>query len=237
MQGRIWFEGNPWPQGHALLDFQLGAFLHEGGVTLSLLLKSTEYRDAGGAVEPPEEQAATGDWESRGVWNNYHRCSIESGAIADQPPLAIDPATKLPVPGQRLRFDTLADEPPNGFDPQDNLLQCYILGHDAVRDHDLKIGAGSAHGLYRIDWSGRVALAYAGDYFYRYRFRVEVEDAPFVGFEITQRQSDGREVAERTERNARIQRLAAQWLGGREGLQVVMQPERLPDRLIPLFRL
>lgn len=91
MQGRIWFEGNPWPNGHAIISANMHIFLVDGedkkspfdaGAYLNLTIKTDNYdsentdedRDRIEAQYKAEKAGKTiSDWESFGVWKNYSK--------------------------------------------------------------------------------------------------------------------------------------------------------------------
>lgn len=43
MDGRIWFEGNPWPGGHAVRVFLFAGYLNETGIGLILHLEGADW--------------------------------------------------------------------------------------------------------------------------------------------------------------------------------------------------
>ena len=51
----------------------------------------------------------------------------------------------------------------------------YLLGHDAVAGHDIRMTPSDTQGLYDIDWRGRIALAYVGEDQFNYSFRARIE--------------------------------------------------------------
>jgi hypothetical protein len=72
---------------------------------------------------------------------------------------------------QRLTADPLPiedlDAPP--------AFHVYLLGHDSVADHDI-VFTKQETGGHTIDWTGRIALTYAGQEEFAYRFRAHIED-------------------------------------------------------------
>lgn len=203
MNGRIWFENNPWPKGHAIRTFSFSILLHEQGAGLMLHMKTQAYQE-----EYPDDADMPGsdddfdevsglidddplrDWKSPVVWNNFN-AAILSNTHWGYSPLILPP---MMAEGARLDarlagFHTVAVDPigrarHDSFDPDHNAFQIYLLGHDAVRDHQILIEKDPETRLFRIEWSGKIALTYSGDPHYRHRFRAFIEDAPFEGFRI-----------------------------------------------------
>ncbi|MBU2666203.1 hypothetical protein KOI35_22130 [Actinoplanes bogorensis] len=172
MNGRIWFPGNPWPDGHRVDEFEWAGRLDDlGQLWFDLSLRTADYDEAG---DPgPDDRP---DWESPIVWNNYHRCRISStfwgeatGVLAATPGRPFRIADPQP---QRLAADPLPIEDLDA----DPAFHVYLLGHDSVAEHTITFTA-DADGSHRIDWTGRVALTYAGDETFRYEFRAEIHGA------------------------------------------------------------
>ncbi len=200
--GRIWFPGNPWPGGHALEEMNLWGTLVDPGYApakqclyLHLFIRSTNYYDETPEVEleamhDAEERLykqgkSIDDWRAVGVWSNYHRCHIDTNepyvlATEDKPFSLED------LDGFRWQPDQV-DDPENNQDIMfdDQAFHCYILGHDAVGCHDIKFARcdGQTANIFDIDWRGRVAKAYVGDYAYRHKFKLEMRSVPFAGFQ------------------------------------------------------
>jgi hypothetical protein len=190
VNGRIWFEGNPWPGGHAIkaLEFQL--LLDEAGVGLLLDLQSEDYY-AGDASHFDEDNgsAAESDWTSKSVWGNYHSCRLSNtywGIGRDTVPRVANadaPITSRVLDTIHVTADILdlGEQSPKPY--EDHAFHIYLTGHDAVAAHDIRI-APQNDGRFELKWSGLIALAYAGDDVFRYRFRAEAHDVPFGGFRL-----------------------------------------------------
>lgn len=195
--GRIWFPGNPWPDGHAIKTAELwGIFAGEGrdwaqpGLHLHLRIESEDYdaemdeaaRDA--AYEEEDHEIDRGidrsSWKSHIVWGNYHRCSIETNA---GPRLGGDGALfdLNWLAGRQFELDPIDPNAPF-IDFDSHAFHCYIQGHDAVAGHDLTFHASATPHHFDIDWTGRVALSYGGDDVYRYDFRAQLRGVLFQGF-------------------------------------------------------
>ncbi len=198
MEGRIWFEGNPWPSGHPIKSAELFIELSEGedqswpperGAYLGLNIKSHDYYSE--MTKDEREKAykeeavildnneSIADWNSYIVWKNYHRCRIESSNA------------QIGTSSQKLdlrNFErcTMAFETGRkSVADQENALNaftCYILGHDSVSDHEIKFSTCNSNtGSVDIAWTGAVALSYLGELDFDYRFRAELKNVPFLG--------------------------------------------------------
>jgi hypothetical protein len=195
MEGRIWFEGNPWPDGHAIKELEFRLLLDEAGVGLLLNLETDDYYAEDPSYfdeEFEEEHISKSDWESKIVWGNYHSChlsNIEWG---------IDPETitrlNTPFGPDDLNFLSFEIDPvpfgkesPKDYEEHD--FNIYLLGHDAVASHDMKIER-QQNGLFTIQWIGLIAQAYVGDHHFKHRFRAEAKDVPFLRFHIENKKPD-----------------------------------------------
>ncbi len=172
---RIVFEGNPWPEGHAIEVFTWTAREVDGEVWFDLHLETADYyaeRD----IEDDGEDADS-SWESPGVWGNYHACTLSSTkwheggfkvcAKADYSPAFLD--------GREF----IVDPDPESFeDWDDHAFHIYLLGHDAVSRHRIRFERIGDSNDFTITWEGRIALAYVGQHEYRYAFSAVIGDVP-----------------------------------------------------------
>ena len=198
MQGRIFFEGSPWPEGHAVAEVEFSANLSEKGVSLNLHLGTEDYflaRDIKTEDEDGVPLPEYGDlpaWEHPSVWYNYHACKISNTFWSSGPsPIMLSkPGERFSIKdlsGRVFKIDPVPKLEDGRADPEfhwehDDLhFHTYLLGHDAVADHEISFKQ-IKDGLFDIDWSGRVAMAYVGDYDFRYKFRAQLKDVPFLGF-------------------------------------------------------
>ncbi|MFC4063413.1 hypothetical protein [Actinoplanes subglobosus] len=178
MDGRIWFPGNPWPDGHRVEDFAWTGRLDEAGrLWFDLTLRSAFYDETGGSDEDegaePDDQS---DWESPIGWNNYHRCTLSSSYWEDATGLlAATPDRSFPLLSPEPRSLTADPLPIEDLDAEP-AFHIYLLGHDSVADHTVTFTA-DGDGGHRIDWQGAIALTYGGDETFRYGFRAEIRGA------------------------------------------------------------
>lgn len=175
MRGRIWFPGNPWPDGHRVTDFLWAGRLDGSGrLWFDLRLETAGYDEE---VDVPDSEADEDvpDWVAPIVWNNYHACTLGSawddatGLLAATPERPFRLADPAP---QRLFADPLPIEDLDASPA----FHVYLLGHDSVAGHTVTFTT-EGPGRHRIDWTGRIALTYAGDEEFRYEFRAEIHDA------------------------------------------------------------
>lgn len=198
MEGRIWFENNPWTNGHAIKSAELFIELSEGGehawppdkgVFLGLKIKSDTYYAEMSIEEQERTYEAkstsnenvknTDGWNSFPLWHNFGSCTIESsnaqiGNVSQKYDL-----TTLML--GRLEFEKDRKVVPD----QENALNaftCYILGHDSVSDHEITFSDTiDSPGHFDIKWTGAVALSYVGNYNFEHRFRAELNNVAFLG--------------------------------------------------------
>ena len=197
-KGRIWFEGNPWPNGHAIKSADLFITLSEGGENswppetgayLGLKIKTDDYyaemleeernRAYEAETKASDNNEHIADWTSFIVWQNYGACRIESSNAQIGTHTA--PFDLINLKQAHLSFDTgmtaVADQ-----ENDMNAFTCYILGHDSVANHELSFtNTHENPNHFDIDWSGSVALSYLGDNDFSHRFRAKLTQVPFLG--------------------------------------------------------
>ncbi len=179
-QDRIFFTGNPWPEGHPVKEFRWTAAVREGQVRFDLHLRSDDY-EAEREIEDPEEndeegeegddtedRAYIGDWQSVGVWTNYHRCTLSSTNWGAGDGLAVCATADYSL-GLLDGLEIEVDDPPPA-DIEDNFFHIYLLGHDAAAAHRIRFDRIPGTDRFNITWTGKIALAYAGDNEYKYEF-------------------------------------------------------------------
>jgi hypothetical protein len=174
VEGRIWFPGNPWPDGHAVEDFDWSGRIHpDGTLWFELSLRSEEY----GAREPAFDGDGERDWRSPVVWNNYHRCTLSPGWRRGLP---------AAEPGRPFRMaapQTLTADPVEEVDfEEEPAFFVYLLGHDATAGHEVTFTPTAAG--HEVTWTGALALYYAGEEEFRYGFRAELRGVRFAGIAV-----------------------------------------------------
>ncbi|RKS09104.1 hypothetical protein DFP74_4833 [Nocardiopsis sp. Huas11] len=182
---RIWFLGNPWPDGHRIRAFTWGGQLDpEAGLRFAFELTSEDY-DADDApehqTEDEDDDDGPEDFASRPVWQNYHRCRItpSRGFVVGTPDEPLDFGR---IAGRTFRVDRLEDVA--ALEDDDAAFHVYLLGHDSVADHRVRFAAGGSPLTFALAWDGRIALTYIGEEEFRHRFRVRVGQAVFQGFHV-----------------------------------------------------
>ncbi|GAA3034572.1 hypothetical protein [Actinokineospora globicatena] len=169
MRGRIWFEGNPWPEGHRIATFDWVAGLDSDGALWFDPILITEDYDAERMPEEPADRVR--EWDSPELWTNYEGCLIEP--LDDHGFLAATPGSPFGFTTPEPRTLTL-DPLPEGPDAR-HAFQIQLLGHDTCADHTLTT-TRQPDGRHRIDWTARIALSYAGETEYHHAFRAEIHD-------------------------------------------------------------
>lgn len=181
-EGRIFFPGNPWPEGHPIKEFLWSAEQRGTDVWFGFHLKTADYyseRD----IEDDEDTEYLSDWNAPIVWGNYHSCTISSDFWHDGGFLACSLADFNPdhVDGLRVQVDPL---PLDLHTPYENrAFHIYLLGHDSVVDHHIAFSRIPGTDLFDIEWEGKIALNYSGDYAPKHRFRAELKgiSLPTIG--------------------------------------------------------
>nr|AGC71463.1 hypothetical protein [uncultured bacterium A1Q1_fos_91] len=188
MQGRIYFPGNPWPAGHALEALVWSGRVDGArGLVFDLHLQTAKYYAEGEGLEGDSDS----DFRSPIVWSNYHSCSLSStkwdsngwGVGTPEAPFAFSS-----LAGRVLVADTLDSPELDVNDVNERAFHIYLLGHDDVVEHRFLFQPVGEH--WNLEWKGWIALAYAGDYAFRYGFRAEATGLEFSGFRVDDALSD-----------------------------------------------
>ena len=176
MTDRVFFKNNPWPEGHPVNEFMWEAQLREDQVWFHFHLSTENYyseRD----IDDDEEREYESDWESPIVCGNYHSCTISTSQwheggfyVCSQKEFS---ETKLD--GLELEID---NDPENIKEWDDLAFHIYLLGHDAVAKHKIKF-VRAADSLFEIQWSGKIAQAYVGDYEFKHDFNAVLKNVQF----------------------------------------------------------
>jgi len=171
---RIYFENNPWPEGHPIKAFDWSAKVKDGYVWFDFHLESADYyseRD----IEDDEDTEYGSDWAAPIVWGNYHSCTLSTNywheggfkvcKASDYSPEFLD------------GYEVLVDMHPERIQEWDDLaFHIYLLGHDAAACHKIKFNRDQLSGKFSIIWHGRIAQAYIGDYEFRHDFNANISD-------------------------------------------------------------
>lgn len=175
--GRIVFEGNPWPEGHAIEEFAWTARVEDGEVWFDLHLASADYyaeREIEEDADAPEDDS----WKSPGVWSNYHSCTLSSTFWGQGGGFRVGPLAQVSaaaLDGAEFAVDPVEDEI---GDVEDLAFGLYLLGHDSAADHRIRFVRRGDGERFDILWSGRIALTYVGRYRPEYRFQARIHDVP-----------------------------------------------------------
>lgn len=246
MKGRIWFEGNPWPNGHAVEEFIWQILLQEDAPRLLLHLRSEEYMgdDSEDLIDEEVNDDAEGDdWSTPGVWGNYGQCVLSNiywGVNGNIAPKINWPILKNPE-NIDLYVDPLNSEASLNDNYRENAFDIYLLGHDSVRGNKISIFTDRP-GFYNVKWAGAIALSYSGEYDYRYRFFTVIEGVQFGGFRIENPKSDENRNGivfpkwlppTDAARELRARNLAARYIIASEGLEFRPGKGFQPDFLFP----
>lgn len=192
---RIWFVGNPWPNGHKIEEFEWEARLEEGDAgqpkevwfCMSLLTEdyyaedSEDENDDEDVIHPNDRKKKKkkgSDWTSKRVWSNYHSCSLscDDGGhgfrLCTQEQYNPDflDGREIEVDMQRDLMAPTDDEP---------AFSICLLGHDSVGFHRFRFERLTDSDKFKILWSGKIALSYGGQTDFKYDFKAVIGSAKF----------------------------------------------------------
>lgn len=200
---RIIFKGNPWPEGHAIED--LGWFAKvdpDTGLWFHLHLSTEEYNagdeegDEDEADENSEEESERTDWTTKAIWNNYHCCVLSSEEWDHKGFLVATEAEPLDLSqiGQRTfhvdplpppRYILRNREVTSPFlDYESRAFGIYLLGHDGVAEHKIRITPSRIKNRYNLDWRGQIAQEYVGSDTFDQSFHAQSSQLTFSGIAI-----------------------------------------------------
>ncbi|MGO0062547.1 hypothetical protein ACTID9_21420 [Brevibacillus fluminis] len=185
---RIYFAGNPWPDGHRIKAFAWSGRLEpESGLWFDFHLESDDYYADDQDDEDEEDEDVESDWASKIVWNNYHSCTLSSTEWGDGGFMVGSAAE--PFDFTCLTQTVLRADPLETYDFEERAFHIYLLGHDAAADHRFTFSR-EADGRYSIEWQGKIALYYVGSEEFVHSFRAGVQDVEFEGFLVPDGMSD-----------------------------------------------
>jgi len=171
MEHRIYFKDNPWPEGHPLKKFIWSAELRSGEVWFHFHLETAGYyseRD----IDDDEDKEYESDWKAPIVWGNYHSCTLSTNEwhnggfkICSEEEYSLELLDGFEIEVDRNSEGT--------GDLGDLAFHIYLLGHDAAAKHKIKF-VRIGRSTFSIEWSGKIAQAYAGDYDFKHDFNTKI---------------------------------------------------------------
>jgi len=176
MQNRIYFKDNPWPAGHPIKCFFWSAEIKAGDIWFHFHLKTESYYSEFEYDESSDEAFEDASaWESPAVWENYHSCTLSTNKwhkggfkVCKISDYSMDLLDGLTIE---------VDKNPENLDEWESLaFHIYLLGHDAVANHRIRF-MRTEDDAFNIEWSGNIALAYAGDYDLNHEFKAFITAA------------------------------------------------------------
>jgi hypothetical protein len=181
IDGRIHFSDNPWPEGHPIAEFAWTARNQNGQVWFDLHLRSADYyaeRD----IEDDEDAEYDSDWDAPGVWYNYHRCTLSSTFWSSDKGFEVCAASEYSpasLEGRAFAVDPVGTDMSEVDDLDELSFNIYLLGHDSVANHRIVFHRRGDSDLFDIEWSGDIALTYAGEDALAHRFEARIHGVLF----------------------------------------------------------
>ena len=180
---RIYFKDNPYPNGHAIKDFVWSGRLDPNSeLWFDFHLETEKYYQEDDSEDTTEAES---DWKAKSVWDNYHQCTMSSthwpsnngGILVGTKEAQFDLNN---LTQQALLADTLplADD----YDPETLSFFIYLLGHDSCANHCIKFS--KQEHLFGVEWTGKLALTYGGEYDFNYDFAANINAVKFDGIAI-----------------------------------------------------
>lgn len=198
----ITFIDSAYPKPHTIKEFVWSGRLDKyGQLWFDLHLKSADYYLSEGedysadidedGSDDEQEYTSLAHWQDQIVWDNYHCCTLSSTYWSD------DQGILLSTGEVPFDFDSFishqfnVDNAPQINSDEDNeeeeeetttpAFSLYLLGHDECKNHQIHFQRQKDN-TYHIDWSGKIALFYAGFDEFIHQFNAKLENIPFDGF-------------------------------------------------------
>lgn len=201
MMNIIYFKGNPWAEGHRILQFEWSGHLSEKGLHFDFEVLTAPYDEADqNSLEDEElydydeedEDEDIDDWDSKAVWRNYNSFHLTS-EDEEQQGLLIGskerPFNEKTLTTTEWQVDFLTEEQMEYLDPEELSFSIYLLGHDSAAFHTI-VFSQNQDCTYAIQWDGKIALTYAGQEEFQYEFHMKIDSATFEGFTIPSHMTD-----------------------------------------------
>ncbi len=183
-EDRIFFPGNPWTNGHVIESFEWTARIEREGLFFDFTLETADYKAEDDQEEDDDDEDGATDWTSKIVWGNYHRCRISSN-FWDDAAQGIRITPDGPLHLTQLSGTTLtADALPRNAEIKP-AFNVYLLGHDSVADHAITFGQQHGPLQYSVEWTGKIALTYAGRKDFEYTFVANISRAELSLIEVS----------------------------------------------------
>lgn len=186
---RIFFKGNPYPNGHRIEEFVWSGRLDkERGLLFDFHLTTENYYEEDDSYD--EEEETISDWEAKTAWGNFHQCTMSStfwngnGMVAGTKDRPLDFNKLL---GQTIVIDPLPEA--NDYDNHVFALDIYLLGHDKCANHRISFTKQHDKSTFDIEWLGNIALFYSGDNEFKYSFETSIRKIKFAGIHLDKRLS------------------------------------------------
>lgn len=180
---RIYFKDSPYPNGHRIKEFKWSGRIDEDGQLWFDFHLITEDYEVDDNHLPSVDGETVSNWHSKVVWDNYQACTLSSTYWGDNQGILVD-TTNAPFSFQELIDKGLVANPLplQSEDDYDNLaFSIYLLGHDTCAGHRLAFSK-TIDGM-DLEWTGKIALTYAGEEEFNHDFKIVVRNVVFDGFQ------------------------------------------------------
>jgi len=181
---RIYFKGNPYPKGHKIKEFIWDGRLKKNkGLIFDFHLVTDYYYEEDDPEDEEEEDKAS--WVSKIVWSNYHQCTMSStywdgnGILIGSKNNKFEFQTLL---GHKLIVDSIHNG--QDYDHEELAFNIYLLGHDDCANHKISFTKQHDKSTFDIEWEGKIALSYSGDYEFKHSFKSKINNAKFGGINL-----------------------------------------------------
>lgn len=188
MTQTITFIDSAYPEPHNLREFIWSGRLDDHGkLWFDLHLISEDYYanepddlDDEDLDDDNDENTSLAYWQSKIVWNNYHRCVLSSIYWSDEQGFLVG-NTSNPFDFSSLNGKTFHIDAEPSLEDEECAFSIYLAGHDACANHTISFSQ-QTDGQFHILWQGDIALFYSGFTEFIHQFKANLTDVTFDGF-------------------------------------------------------
>lgn len=186
MTQTITFIDSAYPEPHNLRELVWSGRLDDQGkLWFDLHLISEDYyANESDNLEDEEteddEYTSLAYWQSKDLWNNYHKCILSSTYWSDEQGFIVGDVNH-PFDFTMLNGKTFHLDSEPFLENEACAFSIYLAGHDACTNHKILFNQQS-DGKFHILWQGNIALFYSGFTEFIHQFKADLTDVNFDGF-------------------------------------------------------
>lgn len=139
-----------------------------------------EFVWSGRLDDDNDENTSLAYWQSKDLWNNYHKCILSSTYWSDEQGFPVGDANNT-FDFSALNGTTFHIDAEPSVEDEESAFSIYLAGHDACANHKISFNQQSDENFH-ILWQGDIALFYNGFTEFIHQFKADLNDVAFDGF-------------------------------------------------------